>query len=575
MRAGAGTADTVNVTGTWRAMDSEGDEQTLNLMQEGVQIRGKAWQWNVPHTISNGTVRGDSITLIIAEGDVTFTMKAKVDGDKMTDGTADNGKGHKVTWTAHRQVSTNETVTGFGLIVREFSSNRRKLLEDLSKRLDLPVPDGVDAFFKAAEAGDWVSVSNRFQTFLPTGERRDGVVPGLLNELWTPIHETLGAHEVWFYWKQKSALLESLYKPVLSSMPKGSIYFGGTDYGRFAITAANAVTNPAPVFCITQNALADSTYMAHLRAIFGDDLWIPQIQDSSRAFQQYVEDVQAGKRKANAELKIQDGRIQVAGVLGVMEINGILARMIFEHNGDAHDIFVEESYPIDWMYPYLEPHGLIMKLNTKPLDKLPDEMVKRDMEFWRNCVGNLRKEPVFAFNREAQNAFSKLRCAIAGIYVYRKRYGDAEAAFMQAMELCPASPEVNVRLAMMYEDEGKTGEALKVLKKYTGLDEETIKEHGETYGPYTPDKARKYLARLQKERVLTPGEETELAGLIGQLGAKEPQVRAGVRKRIAEFGAAARPLLKQHENADDPEVRITINELIRQLEEQDAADREK
>lgn len=495
----AGTAATTNVTGAWRFVDNDGDEGTLNLVQEGEGIKGTLWQWSIPHTLSNGTLRGDTIKMTLSEGP---TLGATVNGDKMTNGTFDTGTGRQGTWTARRQVAGEEKVSGFGVIVREFTANRQKLVEDLSKQLSIQVPEEVNVFFKAAHAGDWVSITNSFRSFLRTGKTCDGAIPALFNELWVPIHETFYLHEVWIQWKQKTSFLEAFYKPVLSSMPKGSLYFGGTDYGRLVITAANAVTKPPPVYCITQNALADNTYMAHLRATLGADLWMPQEKDSVSAFQQYVDDVWAGRRMPNDQIKIENGRVQISGAVGAMEINGILARMIFEHNRNTRDIFVEESYAIDWMYPYLEPHGLIMKLNKQPLKELAEATVRQDRDFWKDCVSNLRKERSFGSNREAQNAFSKLRCAIAGIYVYRKRYGDAEAAFLQAMELCPASPEVNVRLAMMYEEQGRISEALKVMTKYTDLDSQTIQLYSETYGPYSSDSARSYLSSLQTKQAL-------------------------------------------------------------------------
>ena len=42
----------------------------------------------------------------------------------------------------------------------------------------------------------------------------------------------------------------------------------------------------------------------------------------------------------------------------------------------------------------------------------------------------------------------------------------AETAFRQALRLCPVSPEANYRLAKMYEDHGRIGDAIKVLKAY-------------------------------------------------------------------------------------------------------------
>jgi hypothetical protein len=102
----------------------------------------------------------------------------------------------------------------------------------------------------------------------------------------------------------------------------------------------------------------------------GDAIWIPSQQDSNFAFQQYVEDVRAGRIAAGADVSFEGGRVSVQGVQGVMTINGILAKMIFEANRAKHDFYVEESYVIPWMYPYLTPHGLIMKINRETLPEL-------------------------------------------------------------------------------------------------------------------------------------------------------------------------------------------------------------
>ena len=45
--------------------------------------------------------------------------------------------------------------------------------------------------------------------------------------------------------------------------------------------------------------------------------------------------------------RVGSDRVQVSGAAGVMEINGILAQMIFEHNNYHHDFYVEESYVME------------------------------------------------------------------------------------------------------------------------------------------------------------------------------------------------------------------------------------
>ncbi len=232
-----------------------------------------------------------------------------------------------------------------------------------------------------------------------------------------------------------------------SAMGTNAVFFGGTDPGRFVPTyMIYAARVREDVYLITQNALADNTYMSVMRDLYGDQIWIPDQTDSARSFQRYVEEVNSGKRPRNAELKIENGRVQVSGALGVMEINGILAQMIFEHNINTHDFYVEESYVIRWMYPYLTPHGLIMKINKNKVPLTKRNMID-DMDFWDWYTRRLISNCKFRRDIVARKSFSKLRSAIAGLYANRRMYRQAETAFQQARTLYPLSPEATFRLA--------------------------------------------------------------------------------------------------------------------------------
>lgn len=229
-------------------------------------------------------------------------------------------------------------------------------------------------------------------------------------------------------------------------MTPNAVFFGGTDPGRFVPTyMIYGARVREDVYLITQNALADNTYMSVMRDLYGDQIWIPAEPDSARSFQRYVEEVKAGKRPKNADLKIENGRVQVSGALGVMEINGILAQMIFEYNNYRHDFYVEESYVIRWMYPYLTPHGLIMEINAQktPIDTTT---TRNDQDFWDWYTRRLVGDQKFIRDIVARKSFSKLRSAIAGLYANRGKFDDAELAFHQARTLYPLSPEANFRL---------------------------------------------------------------------------------------------------------------------------------
>ena len=226
-----------------------------------------------------------------------------------------------------------------------------------------------------------------------------------------------------------------------------SIFFGGTDPGRFVPTYMiySALFRP-DVYLITQNALADDTYMSVERDLYGDEIWIPAKEDSAEAFNVYVDEVQRGVRPANGDLKIENGRVQVTGALGVMEINGILTKMMHDHDRRRHAFYVEESYVIPWMYPYLSPHGLIMKINAEPTP-YDAKRAARDMDFWDWYLRRLLDDPMYRRDFAGQKSFSKLRAAIAGLYQKQGRFREAAQAFREAVALYPASPEATFRYA--------------------------------------------------------------------------------------------------------------------------------
>ncbi len=109
------------------------------------------------------------------------------------------------------------------------------------------------------------------------------------------------------------------------------------------------------------------------------EIYIPSPEDSQRCFSKiYTQDV--GRRSQLDQLQPgeivnpvtnADGQVsvQVAGQVAVMKINGLLCKVIFDHNPN-NDFYVEESFPLDWMFPYETPSGVIMKINRQPLSSI-------------------------------------------------------------------------------------------------------------------------------------------------------------------------------------------------------------
>ncbi|MEI6562958.1 MAG: DUF2723 domain-containing protein [bacterium] len=295
-------------------------------------------------------------------------------------------------------------------------------------------------------------------------------------------------------------------------MEKDSVLYGGTDPGRFVPTyMIFCESRVAPkdrfrdkdfdrsdVYIITQNALADNTYMSYIRDHYDysrpanngpfqrllhrdhtypvQPIYIPSAEDNNRAFQEYVRDVQTGKIPASADIKIENGRVSVQGVGGVMTINGILARWIFDRNKDKHAFYVEESYVIPWMYAFLTPYGVIMKIEKDPVPspqenpQLWTDIIARDRGYWDKLTREFIAREDFLRNSDAKKSFSKMRSAIAGLYAARGLVSEAEYAFKQSRELCPESPEACFRLADLYMRQQRYADAAVVMTAYKKLD---------------------------------------------------------------------------------------------------------
>jgi tetratricopeptide (TPR) repeat protein len=209
------------------------------------------------------------------------------------------------------------------------------------------------------------------------------------------------------------------------------------------------------------------------------EIHTPSNEESQRCFQEYMNDAQErmkrGALKPGEDVKIVDNRVQVSGQVAVMAINALLARVIFDANPN-NEFYVEESFPLEWMYDYLTPFGIIMKINREKLPELSQEIVDRDHVFWSDyserLIGNwitydtpisnitqfaervyvnkdyrnFKGDPAFARDEDGQKAFSKLRSSIAGVYAWRVTMQTANRAAQiearqQAQPQIPLTPE--------------------------------------------------------------------------------------------------------------------------------------
>jgi hypothetical protein len=358
-------------------------------------------------------------------------------------------------------------------------------------------------FFAAADRGDTITVNKMFWNLA----RRNGLVDadeGLFNTndqmrltgtQWEAAREIWGTFKAFTEGDEKYSA--AFGDDIIKSIPEGSIYFGGSDPGRFVITAmCKSQIDGNPFFVLTQNALADGAYLNYLREMYGGKIYTPTPEDSANCFNQYYTNATSRYQHDHQfpdqpkQLKPGEGvnldpetrKLNISGQVSIMQVNALMVKVIFDKNPDR-EFFIEESYPLDWMYPYLEPHGLIMKINRQPMAELPEDLVDKDREYWSKyiqpMIGDwLHKEtalkeiaefaekaygptnlhestwdPLYVQSNSAKSEFSRLRVSIAGLYAWRaqsstndvekKRMNEeADFAFRQAWALCPYSMEV-------------------------------------------------------------------------------------------------------------------------------------
>ena len=383
---------------------------------------------------------------------------------------------------------------------------------------------------------------------------------------------------------------------IYPEMPKSSIVFGGTDPGRFCPTYMIFCESFIPAekrrdpkfdrrdcYLITQNALADGTYLSYIRAHYNrsaqndppffvnflrssteeeqgrtnllarlstpldsfftrigkdiedrrrregvyppKEILTPTPEDSQIAFQQYIADAQRRLQhdmqfptepkqiRPGEDVRVIDNKISVSGQVAVMAINGLLTKVIFDKNPD-HEFFVEESFALDWMFPYLSPFGIIMKINREPLVEITQDMVKKDHDFWAQysdrLIGNwmtyetsvqeicafaektylhrdltgFKGDPKFVRDDNAQKAFSKLRSAQGGLYFWRvsntknvaenqRMLKEAEFALSQSFAFCPFSPEAVYKYVNLLVNLNRAGDAELVARTCLMFDPES------------------------------------------------------------------------------------------------------
>jgi len=406
----------------------------------------------------------------------------------------------------------------------KFSAAKEQQVRNIARDLNIKVPPEVSEFFKAAARGDFVAVTNTIFRLapeyhasykMPTGDQPAWV------PLWQPMTEVQGAYIPFATGGAKYPL--AFGNGIMQSIPVGSIYFGGTPDGRNLVTAlCEAPAQGKPFYTLTQRALTDDRYMDYLRTIYGSQIHLPTTNEVQNAIDAYKADALLRlkhdqefpnvPRQVNPgeDIRLVNGEVQVSGWVSLMGMNARVAKLILDRNPKP-DFYLEENFPMDWMYPHLSPHGLIFKLNHEPLKALTPAMLDADHAFWtkqcQSMLGDWLKPDTslsdvchfveavhgrkdwsgfsgdkgYVTNEFATQTFARLRCSIAGLYQWRltnkteaddaaRLRAEADYALRQAYALCPTHKVVIYRYLDFLMTQGKVEDAIVLLSTARKLD---------------------------------------------------------------------------------------------------------
>jgi tetratricopeptide (TPR) repeat protein len=329
----------------------------------------------------------------------------------------------------------------------------------------------------------------------------------------------------------EKALRRALAKDFNVILKSGSIYdeerFKGIKLPPLIAQAMSWNNIPATVIRLNRRLLEEaypSDIAKSLGGVYPDtEIITPSPEDSQECFNEYLGDAQRRLQhdtqfpnephqiKPGEDVHTDGVHVQVSGQVAVMSINGLLTKVIFDRNPE-HEFYEEESFPLDWMYPYLTPFGVIMKINREPLPEITQYTINKDHAFWsqfsqrtignwitydtsvkdicawaenvylRHYFGGFTGDRNFVRDDDAQKAFCKLRSSIAAsIYQWRANNShspaehermtkEAEFALKQAFAYCPYNLESVFHLMSLLLAVNRIDDALLILKTCHKLD---------------------------------------------------------------------------------------------------------
>ncbi len=357
--------------------------------------------------------------------------------------------------------------------VTRFAQDRLRITHAMAERFKVSVAPDVERFFQAVAAGRWEELNADFEALKQRRESGNGEDLGVL---WGPILETLLIAECGHNWPAQKLL--DYGEATLGALRPGMVYVGGTDPGRGIPTLLNETSDAERHIVITQNALADGSYLQYVNFLYGDRMTTLTPEESQSAFQDYMADAQQRlahdqqfpdepkQIRPGEDIQMVDNRVQVSGQVAVMAINENLLQAIMAKNPDL-SFALEESFPLKSTYPNAMPLGSLMELGVQDVqNSFTRETAAQAVNYWRDTAQQVLSDAEAPADSADRLAYSKMATAQATLLADHQYSAEAEQAYRVAMQISPANPEAVYGLGQLLATTGRSDEARQLVADF-------------------------------------------------------------------------------------------------------------
>ncbi len=363
--------------------------------------------------------------------------------------------------------------------VAQFGRKRRELIRAIAHRSGKEIPPEIEKFFDALESGQWEQINNQWHELAVHSGQYEYSTNHWeqLDPFWPTVLDAYGVAEQAHLWPPQTLL--DYGNAIMEALRPGMVYVGGTDNGRWIPELLNNTSDGEQHIIVTQNAFADGRYLDFINTLYSDRMTTITMEDSQRAFQEYVTDAQKRLEhdqqfpdepkqvRPGEDIRVVDGKVQVSGQAAVMAINEKLLEALMQKNPEM-SFAIQESFPFRGTYADALPLGPLMELNAHDDQKtFTPERATQSLDYWRNATQQVLSDFDATGSEDALKSYSHDAVSAANLLAAHNFSSEAEETYRLATQLWPANPESAGGLANLLAASGKGDEARQLLDDFS------------------------------------------------------------------------------------------------------------